>query len=64
MKLLAAWLEITAGWRDVFSQERTAVRAIRTANISLDNARARKVLKTPMCGIEAAVERIAALRQA
>lgn len=29
MKLLAAWLEITAGWRDVFSQERTAVRAIR-----------------------------------
>ena len=29
MTLLDAWLDITAGWRDAFSQERTAVRAIR-----------------------------------
>jgi len=29
MTLLQAWLEITAGWRDAFGQERTAVRALR-----------------------------------
>lgn len=29
MTLLDAWLDITAGWRDAFRQERTAVRAIR-----------------------------------
>jgi len=29
MTLLQAWLDITAGWREAFKQERTAVRAIR-----------------------------------
>lgn len=29
MTLVQAWLDITAGWREVFCQERTAVRAIR-----------------------------------
>jgi len=29
MTLLHAWIDITAGWRDAFCQERTAVRAIR-----------------------------------
>lgn len=29
MNLLHAWIEITAGWREVFAQDRTAVRAVR-----------------------------------
>ena len=29
MSLLHEWLDITARWRDAFTQERTAVRAVR-----------------------------------
>lgn len=35
MTLLQAWLDITSSWRDVFAQERTAVRAVRQALGSL-----------------------------